>query len=270
MLFIALLGLGLFLYFINNPHPAVLSNTYWPAALILIIYTDRLLKSAQLLPMDKKFKLLYSAVLVLPLTWIGSVGVVNLKNSQILKDQVNIGELLNQKSESKRALWSQPGAEVTPTEKVSSVSYISVDNANRDSELQPGWVKKSNAVKKFFGNRPIPEKSVAVFSMWDYMVYMDLRTKTPFNAPNFYHTYLVKEWSEIERNLDSARGVKYVIVDDQYGLWRGDTLAHPSKNIDAIKALLDTKFTLVETDEVGFTWYLDSWMPNKLRFYVRS
>jgi hypothetical protein len=270
MLFLSLLGLGLFLYFINNPHPAVLSNTYWPAILILIIYVDRSLKSVQSIVTNSKLKLLCSAVLILPLTWVGSVGLINLKNSQILKDQVNIGDLLYSKSESKRALWAQPGGEVTPEQKVSSVSYISVDNANRDPRLQPGWVKKSINVKNFFGNKLLSDKSLAVFSMWDYMIYMDLKTKTPFSAPNFYHTYLDREWSEIEQNLGSPQGVKFVIVDDQFGLWRGDSLAHPSKNIDAIKTLLNKKFTLVETDEVGYTWYLGSWMPNKLTFYVRS
>lgn len=270
MLFISLLGLGLFLYFINNPHPAVLSNTYWPAFLILIIYTDRLLKSVLSLVTNSKLKLLCAAVLILPLTWVGAVGLINLKNSQILKDQVNMSDLLDPKSESKRALWAQPGAEVTPGEKVSSVSYISVDNANRDSRLQPGWVKKSTSVKNFFENRPIPEKSLAVFSMWDYMIYMDLLTKTPFGAPNFYHTYLDQEWLEIEKNLESPQGVKFVVVDDQFGLWRGDSLAHPRQNINAIKSLLEAKFTLVESDQVGFTWYLDSWKPNILSFYVRK
>ena len=93
MLFISLLGLGLFLYFINNPHPAVLSNTWWPAFVILIIYIDRILKSCEFWSLTSQLKTLLSVLLVLPLSWIGSVGLVNLHNSQILKDQVTFNDL---------------------------------------------------------------------------------------------------------------------------------------------------------------------------------
>lgn len=268
--FVSLLGLGLFLYFINNPHPAVLSNTWWPAFIILILYTDRLLNSAKTWELNVSVTKILSVILIFPLTWIASASFINLKNSQILKDQVNIVELFDKKSLSKRALWAEPGAAFVSDVKTSSVSYVSVENRNKFPKLQPNWVKKSSAVKRFFLNRPIRENSLAVFSMWDYMIYMDAKSKTPFSAPNFYHTYLQREWLEIEQNLASQDGVEFVIVDDQFGLWRGDTLAHPTVNILALRDLLDNNFDLVETRAVGFTWYLDRWMPNKLKFYVRK
>jgi hypothetical protein len=270
MLFISLLGLGLFLYFINNPHPAVLSNTYWPSIVLLILYTDRSLKSLLNLPKDRKARLLVSAVLLFPLSWVSSAGFVNLKNSQILKDQVNINDLFDPSSESNRALWTLPGGEVLPEQKISAVRYVTVANRNSDAAIEPVWVKKSNVLKSFFTQKTLSSKSVAVFSMWDYLIYLDLKTTTPFNAPNFYHTYLEREWSDIEENLRSSKGVEYVVVDDQYGLWRGETLAHPTQYIDEIKRLLTKNFTLVEDRDVGFTWYLDSWMPNKLSIYVRN
>jgi len=268
--FVSLLGLGLFLYFINNPHPAVLSNTWWPAFVILILYTDRLLGSAKTWELNVSATRMLSVTLIFPLTWIASASFINLKNSQILKDQVNIVELFDKSSISKRALWAEPGAAFVSEEKTSSVSYVSVENRNKFPELQPSWVKKSSAVQRFFLNRPLRENSLAVFSIWDHMIYMDARSKTPFSAPNFYHTYLQREWSEIEQNLASKDGVEFVVVDDQFGLWQGDTLAHPNVNIVAIKGLLDKKFKLVETRAVGFTWYLDRWMPNNLRFYSRK
>jgi hypothetical protein len=270
ILFISLLGLGLFLYFINNPHPAVLSNTYWPSIVLLILYTDRILKSLQSLPVDRKARILISAGLLFPLSWISSAGFVNLKNSQILKDQVNVNDLFDPNSKSNRALWTLPGGEALTNQKISSVQYLTVANRNSNPAIEPVWVEKSNVLKSFFDSKKLSPKSVAVFSMWDYSIYLDLKTSTPFNAPNFYHTYLEREWSDIEANLRSPEGVEYVVVDDQYGLWRGESLAHPTQYINEIKSLLSKKFTLVEDRDVGFTWYLDRWMPNRLSIYVRS
>ncbi len=102
------------------------------------------------------------------------------------------------------------------------------------------------------------------------MDYFGFENSNPFYATNFYHTYLEREWSDIEANLRSPEGVEYVVVDDQYGLWRGESLAHPTQYINEIKSLLSKKFTLVEDRDVGFTWYLDRWMPNRLSIYVRS
>ena len=273
MLFMSLLGLGLFLYFINNPHPAVLSNTWWPAFVILIIYTDRMLKSCEFWSLTSQLKILLSVTLVLPLSWIGSVGLVNLHNSQILKDQVNFNDLFISPGVSKRALWTEPCTEVLPGNKVSCVKYISAEEKYLTPSLDPGWVKKSKAVQDFFGQKDMSKSSIAVFSMWDYLIYMDLGSKSPFRAPNFYHTYLTSEWLDIEQKLKKTSekgGVEIVIVDDQFGLWSGDTLAHPSDKINSLKNLLDTNFILTKSYDVGFTWYIDKWMPNSLNLYTRK
>ena len=114
---------------------------------------------------------------------------------------------------------------------------------------------------------------VAVFSMWDYLIHVDLRSKPPFRAPNFYHTYLTSEWLDIEHKLKNSSekgGVEIAIVDDQFGLWSCDTLAHPSDQINSLKNLLDSGFILTKSYDVGFTWYLDRWMPNKLDLYTRK
>ena len=273
MLYISLLGLGLFLYFINNPHPAVLSNTWWPAFVILIVYTDRILKSSNFWILPSKSKTFLLVSLILPLSWIGSVGLVNLHNSQILKDQVNFNDLFISPGMSNRSLWTEPCTEVLPENKVSCVKYVSVKEKYLTPSLDPGWVKKSKAVQDFFGEKDMSKSSVAVFSMWDYLIYMDLRSKSPFKAPNFYHTYLTSEWLDVEsklKNNPKKGGVEIVIVDNQFGLWSGDTLAHPSDKIKSLKNLLDSDFNLAKSYEVGFTWYLDRWMPNKLDFYTRK
>ena len=117
------------------------------------------------------------------------------------------------------------------------------------------------------------KSSIAVFSMWDYLIYMDLGSKSPFRAPNFYHTYLTSEWLDIEHKLKNSSekgGVEIAIVDDQFGLWSCDTLAHPSDQINSLKNLLDSGFILTKSYDVGFTWYLDRWMPNKLDLYTRK
>lgn len=270
MLYIALLGLGLFFYFINNPHPAVLSNTYWPALIIIVIYIDRFARSTKTWKVDAKSAKLCSALIIFPVAWFGSVSIMNLKNSQIVKDQVNYSELFNPKSQSKRVLWAQPGSDVTSETRVSSVSYVSVESFNSNPDIKPGWVLKSEVVKGFFEKIILQDKSVGVFSMWDYMIYMNLGVGTPFSAPNFYHTYLPREWGEINRNLQNPTGVKYIVVDEQFGLWRGESLAHPRKYIDGIQQILDKDFTLVESKDVGYSWYLDHWKPNKLSIYMRK
>lgn len=270
MLYISLLGLGLFLYFINNPHPAVLSNTYWPVFIIIVIYLNRFTRFTRKRNYNLKYLHLYSALVIFPVAWFGAVGFINLKNSQIMKDQVNLVELFDSKSASKRAMWAEPANEVSSESKVSSVRYVTVENRNTNPQLKPGWVLKSDVVKKFFGKKTLRKKSVAVFSMWDYKIYMDLGVGTPFSAPDFYHTYLPREWREIDLNLRNPTGVKYVVVDEQYGLWIGESLAHPSEYINGIREVLNQYFRKLESKDVGYTWYLDHWMPNRLSIYVRK
>lgn len=270
MLYISLLGLGLFLYFINNPHPAVLSNTYWPVFIIIVIYLDRFARSTATWKINFKYALLCSALIIFPVAWFGSVSIVNLGNSQIMKDQVNFAELFNPESLSKRALWAQPASEVTLETTVSSVNYVRVEDHNLNPQLKPGWVLKSEAVKDFFERITLKDKNVAVFSMWDHKIYMDLGVGTPFSAPNFYHTYLPREWEEINQNLRNSNGVKYVVVDEQFGLWRGESLAHPSEYINGIQQILDQSFTKVESKGVGYSWYLDQWKPNEISIYIRN
>lgn len=84
---------------------------------------------------------------------------------------------------------------------------------------------------------------------------MDLRSKSPFVAPNFYHTYLTSEWLDIEQKLKMTSekgGVEIAIVDDQFGLWSGDNLAHPSDKINSLKNILKTNFILTKSYDVGF------------------
>lgn len=270
MLYLSLLGLGLFLYFINNPHPSVLSNTYWPVCIIIFIYLDRFARSTRTWKFKFNYSHLCSALLIFPVAWSGSVSIVNLKNSQIMKDQVNFAELFNPESLSNRALWAQPASEVTPETRVSSVSYVTVENHNLNPQVKPGWVLKSEVVKNFFEKITLQDKTVAVFSMWDHKIYMDLGVGTPFSAPNFYHTYLPREWGEIYQNLRNPNGVNYVVVDEQFGLWRGESLAHPIEYINRIQQILDHSFTLVESKSVGYSWYLDHWMPNGISIYIRK
>ena len=269
LLYLSLLGFGLLFYFINNPHPAVLGNCYWPVFLVIpmLLQEQKILHLNNSLEKSNNFKNTKFVIILLILLFPSAAGIVNLKNSQILKDQVTVLDLFKTESKSNRALWATSQEDENPKK---SVRYITIGDRNVNPNLKPTWMIKNEIVKSYFGKTEIIRSDIMVLSMWDYLLYDSIDAKSPLVAPNFYHTYLDYEWDQIYSLLGSkSKSIKYVVLDNQFGLFQGELLAHPTEKITQIKKLLEKNYRLVLDKNVGDTWYNVQWESNFLQIYKR-
>ena len=269
LLYLSLLGFGLLFYFINNPHPAVLGNCYWPVFLLIpiLLQEQKILHVNYSIGKSISLKNIKFVTILLILLFPSAAGIVNLKNSQILKDQVTILDLFNAESNSNKALWATSQEGENPKK---SVRYITVGDRNINPNLKPTWMIKNEVVKSYFGQTKVIRNDIMVLSMWDYLLYDSVNAKSPLIAPNFYHTYLDYEWDQIYSFLGSeSTSINYVVLDDQFGLFQGELLAHPTEKITQIKKLLEKNYMLVLDKYVGDTWYNGQWEANYLKIFKR-
>jgi hypothetical protein len=151
-----------------------------------------------------------------------------------------------------------------------SVRYITVGDRNINPNLKPTWMIKNEVVKSYFGQTKVIRNDIMVLSMWDYLLYDSVNAKSPLIAPNFYHTYLDYEWDQIYSLLSGeSTSIKYVVLDDQFGLFQGELLAHPTEKITQITKLLEKNYMLVLDKYVGDTWYNGQWEGNYLKIFKR-
>lgn len=282
--YLNVLNLGLLTYFVNNTHPSTLANSWWALAVLAALHLDMLLKNpnkklsvktrvpdARVKSPESTFSGYLRVAVILSLSvllsFFAAAGIINLKNSQILKDQVSFRDQFIEKA-SDRALYAYPKVvgenfEIDPA----FVEYVSLNEA-ADLSISPHWEVKRKIVSTLSKENGFP-REILILSNWDYLLYAEAKRAGGSSSPNFYHTFTNREWEELFEKIESREGAGLIILDNQFGLFQGELKAHPPGQISKIFDLLKLHFELREDVFVGWTWYLDSWQRNSLQIWER-
>ncbi len=202
LLFLSILGIGLFSYHANQYFDQVLTACAYPALLLLVVCTDK-----GLLYLRCRRKTMYvSDILFLIcscffISFCAISFLCSLHGSPPIRKAVRIEDFYPMSPENQKVLWEDK----TPFSENSenSVRYVKVKDiaCGNPDKLSPPWKQRASLLKDFFAARDIRDKKLVIFSMWDAWLYMELHKPSALNIVNSVHLYVSKKWGEVAKRL---------------------------------------------------------------------
>lgn len=263
----SILGLGIFTYALNNPHDSVLTNCTYPAVIVLALLVHESLlewgQSSARLHWSSLYNYKFAALSLALLSILGASFFVNLRHSQVVRDEITIEDLLHPTPGSLVVAWDTKGK----TDK--EVAYVTVGDLAKNPAPIPVWMNKAAMASRYVLPDGKVRDDLLVLSNWDYLLYLKAHAKSPLISVNFRHLYLENEW-QLLFNQIRTRQNRYILVDNEWGLFQGELKNHPNQDIAIIQELLKTYYHPIESKMVGDSWYIDRWYPSEMIMYERN
>lgn len=272
---LTILGIGLFSYHANQPYDQVLPSVAYPAMLLLVVFSDRGLKSIRLerwgwLLMARVrggdnssslAELLLLACAVLFLSFTCAAFFINLNASPVINGAVRIQEFLPASTNNEKLLWERGNVGEA------SVQYVRVADiaAGNAKGLLPPWKERATKLEDFFRFRfrGEPAGKMAIFSMWDAYLHLKLRTPSALAIINSQHLIVTKEWDGVVEAINRGE-IDWVVFDTAPMLLNSDP-----KGWLKIRAALEENYHKVAVIDVQPSWY-DGWRKTQLLVFSKT
>lgn len=252
---ITILGVGIFIYFLNNPHESVLTNCGYPAIILLTLLIDNGFR-------EKKIRI-YTWIGLLIICFMSASFLQNLRFSRLLFDTVTIQDIVSPDPNSAKSMWA------IKQDCLTCVDFVYEGDYARDRALKPSWVMKKEYVMKYrLPNKEIRD-DILILSNWDYLLYLSAYAKAPLKMVNFHHLYLESEWEELFALLTN-RESKYIIVDEEQLIVVGAEKSHPKDKIERLWTSIRGNYHQIRREQVGDEYYDWQWNPNYLSTWEKN
>jgi hypothetical protein len=272
---IAILGLGILTYQINNHNTQIFSQCGYPFVFLLIIFADASLKHI----VGKNFSTygykVFSIFSILLISFATIVFYLNIQRNHITTDYVRIHEFYPEVKSSNKDVWTKEG-DLGPK----STGYAKMKDIAGGNPLnfRPPWVQRAEDLENFFKDQEVDlqGKKVIIFSMWDGYLHMKLKVPSAIPYPNAYHPTWSYKWDEkyegggvaSEKKLYEGiqnKDFDWVIMDTHMILMMaGHGYYYPK-----IRRLLKHSGYTVMVVPTADTWY-DGWGKNVFLMYTNS
>ncbi|MBT4634053.1 hypothetical protein HOB96_01225 [bacterium] len=274
---IAILGLGLFTYQLNNSTTQLIAQCGYLFVFLLIIFADTSLKHIE----GKNFSTYgYKAFAVFSVFLISFATVVfflNIQRNHITTQYVRIHEFYPKIKPSDKDVWTTQG-HVNHKKKLGykTTGYVKMKDIAGDNPLNllPPWMQHAEDLQNFFKKEEVDlkGKKVVIFSMWDGYLHLKLKVPSAISVANAFHTYYVfqnvHDKPRLEKELYDGiknREFDWIIMDTHRLL-----MLSPDKyNYPIIRKLLTASNYTLMVLPTADTWY-DGWNKDVLLIYTKS
>ena len=274
--FIAILGLGILTYQINNPNTQIFAQCGYPFVFLLIIFADTSLKHIE----GKNFSTYgykaFAIFSVLLISFTTAVFFLNIQRNHITTQYVRIHEFYPEIKPSDKDVWTTQGHVNHKKLGFKTTGYVKMKDiaGGNPLNLRPPWMQRAEDLQNFFKKEGVDlkGKKVIIFSMWDGYLHLKLKVPSAIGVANSFHTYYafqnVHDIPRLEKELYDGiknREFDWIIMDTHRLL-----MLSPDKYHYPIirKLLKDSNYTLMVLPTAD-TWY-DGWKKNVFLIYTKS
>tara|TARA_A100001011_G_C14284501_1_gene833047 strand:- start:88 stop:2154 length:2067 start_codon:yes stop_codon:yes gene_type:complete len=258
ILFLSLIGIGLFSYHANQHYSQVLANVFYPFVLLIIIFLDKLLvilrknkiKFKSRVLINKKFNPIFyiSLVLVYFISFIFISFFLNLNNN-LVKNHVKIYEFYYGKKE--KILW-----EVEGNNGDKSSDYIKINQLNE--KMIPRWLNLYNKIKNFTNHN----EQIIIFSMWDSYLHMKLKIPQSINIVNSAHLWVGNRYEYILKQITSKKNDWIFFDEDLY------LIKYNEEEWKKIINAINKNYKLIKIIKMDKTWW-NGWKETELKIFKK-
>jgi len=264
VLFLTLLGIGLFSYHANQYFDQVFSACGYPALLLLIVLTDRWLSYLKsrtgILRVSEVIFLLCSVFFI---SFCAAAFFLSLRVSSPITNAVKITEFYPINPGNQKVLWE----EKTPFSRNSdnSVRHVQLKDiaCGNPGRLLPPWKQRALLLKGFFAGRDIRNEKIVIFSMWDAWLYMEIGEPSALDIVNSIHLYVSKGWEKVAERL-KEKNIGWIVLETDAMLMNTG-----KDGWDLIRRTLDEYYHLEAVLPVSPTWY-GGWHDSEFRIYSNN
>jgi len=274
--FIAILGLGILTYQINNHNTQIFAQCGYPFVFLLIIFADTSLKHIE----GKNFSTYgykaFAIFSVLLISFTTTVFFLNIQRNHITRQYVRIHEFYPEIKPSDKDVWTTQGHVNHNKLGFKTTGYVKMKDiagGNPLNLLSP-WMQRAEDLQNFFKKEGVDlkGKKVIIFSMWDGYLHLKLKVPSAISVANSFHTYYafqnVHDIPRLEKELYDGiknREFDWIIMDTHRLL-----MLSPDKYHYPIirKLLKDSNYTLMVLPTAD-TWDA-GWKKNVFLIYTKS
>ena len=270
--FIAILGLGILTYQINNHNTQIFAQCGYPFVFLLIIFADTSLKHIE----GKNFSTYgykaFAIFSVLLISFTTAVFFLNIQRNHITTQYVRIHEFYPEIKPSDKDVWTTQGHVNHKKLGFKTTGYVKMKDiagGNPLNLLSP-WMQRAEDLQNFFKKEGVDlkGKKVIIFSMWDGYLHLKLKVPSAIGVANSYHTFWHYDEPKFEKELYERiknREFDWIVMDTHRYL----AMAYHGGYYPIIRKLLkDSNYTLMVLPTAD-TWY-DGWEKNVFLIYTNS
>jgi hypothetical protein len=260
ILFLSILGIGLFSYHANQHYSQVLALVSYPSIFLIIIFLDKLfliigIRKKIIKPNKLTLSFLdtlsgISLIMVYFISFIFVSFFLNLNNN-LIKHHVKIYDFYIGKKNN--ILWEIEGENGDK-----SSNYIKIKDLEKN--VIPRWVNLHNKIQNFINLNYKINEQIVIFSMWDSYLHMKLQIPQSLRIINSWHAHVGDEYDHIVDRIKDKK-IEWIFFDNDFFLTKG--------NINGwikIKNSLDENYELIDRIKVDKTWW-DGWKKTELIIY---
>jgi hypothetical protein len=275
---IAILGLGLFTYQLNNSTTQLIAQCGYLFVFLLIIFADTSLKHIE----GKNFSTYgykaFAVFSVFLISFTTAVFFLNIQRNHITTQYVRIHEFYPKIKPSDKDVWTTQGHVNHKKLGYKTTGYVKMKDIAGDNPLNllPPWMQRAEDLQNFFKKEEVDlkGKKVVIFSMWDGYLHLKLKVPSAISYPNAYHPF----WhgSNYEKGPDKPREKQlydriknrefdWIIMDTNHHLM----MAHHGYYYPIIRELLKASNYTLMVLPTADTWY-DGWNKDVFLIYTKS
>ena len=270
--FIAILGLGILTYQINNHNTQIFAQCGYPFVFLLIIFADTSLKHIE----GKNFSTYgykaFAIFSVLLISFTTTVFFLNIQRNHITTQYVRIHEFYPEIKPSDKDVWTTQGHVNHKKLGFKTTGYVKMKDiagGNPLNLLSP-WMQRAEDLQNFFKKEGVDlkGKKVIIFSMWDGYLHLKLKVPSAIDIAQSIHSFWNYDIAREKKVFDRIKNREFdwIIFDTQFYLQLNppNTYMYPLIR----KALKDSNYTLMVLPTAD-TWY-DGWEKNVFLIYTNS
>lgn len=249
------LGVGIFTYYLNNPHDSVLTNCAYPAIILLTLLIDK--------AWGQKKRWWPVWIGVGALCFMAASFVQNLRYSRLIGDTVTIEHLMFPNPKSARSLWTTSKGCLT------CVDFVYESDLARDPTVKPVWVVKAEYMDGYKLSQGKIRDDMLILSNWDYLLYLHGQARAPLSITDFRHLFLENEWEGLFTHI-ANRQSQYIIVDEEELLVAGAEKSHPPAKVERLWQEIKDNYHEIRRAMVGEIYYGWEWHPNWMSTWEKN
>ena len=269
--FIAILGLGILTYQINNHNAQIFAQCGYPFVFLLIIFADTSLKHIE----GKNFSTYgykaFAIFSVLLISFTTTVFFLNIQRNHITRQYVRIHEFYPEIKPSDKDVWTTQGHVNHNKLGFKTTGYVKMKDiagGNPLNLLSP-WMQRAEDLQNFFKKEGVDlkGKKVIIFSMWDGYLHLKLKVPSAIDIAQSIHSFWNYDIAREKKVFDRIKNREFdwIIMDTHRLL-----MLSPDKYHYPIirKLLKDSNYTLMVLPTAD-TWDA-GWKKNVFLIYTKS